>query len=635
MINVNTILTPIDFSASSKHTCLYAIKLAGVFHAEVVFLHVIPVFSLSAKLFFPDISRPNEESEVTSEERKKALDQMDLFLQSLPVDGVKHARRVEKGVPFVKIIQAIETVHPDLVIQGTHGTTGLESVIMGGTAWRIIRKTKCPVISIKPVEYKSFINRFEAVNLWGVEDNMTEMIKSPRPFPPQKILYPTDFSEASQLALVYAIALANAFKAELVILHAVHERESMLNSNRHSGGGVNETAGPDELMSDLHRQVTVLSKNAQIIPLISKLPPIPAIFRTTIKENIDLIVMGTQGRTGIGDLVVGSTADRIINDSPCPVMTVRPNWKLEEVEKRFKRIYRRLDPTDFRRSSSNSYDLTEQDLSFGLTTFKKSDLLLNNYSVDGLKLVFEEYGIFDILRREGFDNFRLIFNLDDPYRQLVKVFFGGMEDPEHLLIEMILTEGLLKHPCSNPPGPGDKTTGFNMLMLEWVCLQNPEYNFTPQRPPLPGQDYPGLGIGHEIYMVLILMAKRIGKEAVVNCPQFYHNAWMYRERFKFLNPADEGQLLALIRDTSDYTLADVSWAIYLGCCTEANTGNIFTWRGGHQILPFAEELKTYFASRRYKNLVWDAVEKSNYHIDWRLFQEKAVSQLKAQKEFLT
>ncbi|MBF0476913.1 MAG: hypothetical protein HQK59_14005 [Deltaproteobacteria bacterium] len=106
---------------------------------------------------------------------------------------------------------------------------------------------------------------------------------------------------------------------------------------------------------------------------------------------------------------------------------------------------------------------------------------------------------------------------------------------------------------------------------------------------------------------------------------------MYRERFKFLNPADEGQLMALIRDTSDYTLADVSWAMHLGCCTETGTGNIFTWRGGHQVHPFAEELKTYFASRRYKHLVWDAVEKSNYRIDWKLFQEKAASQLKAKK----
>ncbi|MBF0495408.1 MAG: universal stress protein, partial [Deltaproteobacteria bacterium] len=150
MINVKKILTPIDFSPTSKHTCLYAIKLAGVFHAEVIFLHVIPVFSLSARLFFPDISHPNEVSEATPAEEKKALDQMDLFLQSLPVDLVKHTCRVEKGVPFVRIIRAIETIHPDLVIQGTHGTTGLESVIMGGTAWRIIRKTRCPVISIKP-----------------------------------------------------------------------------------------------------------------------------------------------------------------------------------------------------------------------------------------------------------------------------------------------------------------------------------------------------------------------------------------------------------------------------------------------------------------------------------------------------
>ncbi|MBF0476912.1 MAG: universal stress protein [Deltaproteobacteria bacterium] len=519
MINVNTILTPIDFSPTSKHTCLYAVKLAGVFHAEIIFLHVIPAFSLSARVFFPDISRPNEESEATPEEEKKALDQMDLFLQSLPVDWVKHTRRIEKGVPFVKIIQTIETIHPELVIQGTHGTTGLESVIMGGTAWRIIRKTRCPVISIKPLEYKSFIKKFEAVNLWGEENDMTEMIKSPRQFPPQRILYPTDFSEASQLALVYAIALANAFRAELVILHAGHERERMLSFNKDSGGRVDEAAGPDELMSDLHRQATVLSKDTHIIPLISKLPPIPAIFQTTIKEHIDMIVMGTQGRTEIGDLVVGSTADRIINDSPCPVMTVRPNWKLEEVEKRFKRIYRRLDPTVLRRTSSNSYDLTEQDLSFGLTAFKKSDLLLNNYSVDGLSFVFEEYGIFNILKREGFNDFRLIFNLDDPYRQLVKVFFGGKEDPDHLLIEMILTEGSLQHPSSNPSGPGEKTNGFSMLMLEWVCLQNPRESFTPQRPPLPGQDYPGLGIGHEIYMVLILMAKRIGKEAVVNCPQ--------------------------------------------------------------------------------------------------------------------
>jgi len=196
------------------------------------------------------------------------------------------------------------------------------------------------------------------------------------------------------------------------------------------------------------------------------------------------------------------------------------------------------------------------------------------------------------------------------------------EDPGHLLFDLIVREGSIQPSGRGGAGDAGNQNLFSVLIIEWLCLQNPSASFTPERPPLPGQDFPGLGIGYEAHEFLVVMGMRLKKDGLMNHPQFVHNAWLYHEKFKFVDPVKEGRLIALMRDTGDHDLADVSWAVYHGCLEDASTGETVPWDGGALVYPLSERLKNHFQSESYLNTVWETVANTRYVIDWNLCEKR-------------
>ena len=630
MNGIGKILAPVDFSSPSEVSCRYAVEVARTFEAEVIFLHVIPEHSLSSQLLFPEKPLLEEGEEPNRKEEEKTLSRLDAFLAPIPLEDVRHTKRVVKGVPFVRILQAVETLLPDLVIQGTHGTTGLEQAVIGGTADRIIRKARCPVVSIKPAEFGSFLGKvLDGLGIFEGSRSRRANLRDAYRFPPERILYPTDFSEPSKLAMTIAGSFAREAAAELLVLHAAEEGEG-----RAVAGAVDEETGEvlsaAEQMENVLMELNALYTGLKITPRIVADRPTSAILAATVDEEVDLVIMGTHGRSGWGLMTTGSNVDRVIRNAPCPVLTVRPNWKMEEVERRFRKVFRKLSPADLQRISQENQALIDGDLLGSPTGMKTSDLFLRYYSREGLEKAMEMYGIFDLLRRKGFDDFLIDFEVEDPYRQKVRLYAGGEKRPENLLIDLIMREGIL-HPCRGlPSDPDDGSTQFSVLTIEWLCMQNPLASFAPERPPLPGQTHPGLGIGYEMQEFMVLMGKRLRKDGLVNHPQHYHNAKLYHGKFRFYDPVEEGRLIALIRDTGDQNLADVSWAVHHGCLQDRKNGEPVTWQGGTQVYPLAEGLETYFLSDAYHDAVWETVGNTHYRIDWELFRRRMKDERKAE-----
>jgi hypothetical protein len=79
----------------------------------------------------------------------------------------------------------------------------------------------------------------------------------------------------------------------------------------------------------------------------------------------------------------------------------------------------------------------------------------------------------------------------------------------------------------------------NVLQVEWLLLQNPQQSFSPERPPLPGQVHPGLGIGDRLMEILIIMTRRVRLEGIVNKPHYFHTAFMFSKEFIFTNPLNQ------------------------------------------------------------------------------------------------
>ena len=145
----------------------------------------------------------------------------------------------------------------------------------------------------------------------------------------KRILVPTDFSESSERALKYAIRLGRPYKGEIVVLHVFHLKEYLaLLSQREDvdSGTANQVLeasknGASEKLEDLVRRVD--GKEVVVLPILLIGVPFEEIVRYAGEHEADLIVMPTHGRTGLAHFLLGSTTERVISHSVCPVLVIR------------------------------------------------------------------------------------------------------------------------------------------------------------------------------------------------------------------------------------------------------------------------------------------------------------------------
>lgn len=235
------------------------------------------------------------------------------------------------------------------------------------------------------------------------------------------------------------------------------------------------------------------------------------------------------------------------------------------------------------------------DADFGL--FDRSERqrhFLNLYSEHGGRQALERYGFLDLLRDKGLDP---VFMTDtrelDEHR--IKVYDGEISS-EHLIIELLVGVRELELP---------EGTQGHVLLINWLLMQNPRARFSPQRPPLPDQEHPGLGLFLQLGYLLQLVANRLGLDGLMNHPSYFHNAVLYAKFSHFVEPHIEGHFLALQRALSHLTLADATQAI-----TESrvfdDTGQPVVWTPAPQVLPTTPAFRAWFESEDYQRQVTQA-----------------------------
>ena len=130
----------------------------------------------------------------------------------------------------------------------------------------------------------------------------------------KRILAPTDFSELSAKGVRYASQLAKELGSELIVMNIVPLDESNFASKREIDQHKLEL---DEFLLARH-----LNPNLNIRKLVEPGVPSGAIISFAERENCDLIVMSSHGRSGLSRLLVGSVTEQILRKSPCPVLVV-------------------------------------------------------------------------------------------------------------------------------------------------------------------------------------------------------------------------------------------------------------------------------------------------------------------------
>jgi nucleotide-binding universal stress UspA family protein len=296
-VQFKNILCATDYSDFSNLTVDYGVALAKEFEASLIICHVIDLSSVAIYGEF-QLEPVGQESRIMEDATAQ--------LQELAGDPpVPWESLITVGKPADEISRAVEEKGIDLVITATRGRSGFKRLILGSVTERLMRTLTCPLLVVR-----------------SPEDGM---VSAPEPeIRLKKILVGCDFSPDSDQAFKYGLSLAQEFQAELHLTHVI-EPPAQPNLVKE------ETLVPGEIQADYHN--LLLQKLKDMVPAEAANWCTP---QTTILEgaaylelvkyadarDIDMIVLGVRGHGLVRTLFLGSTTDRVVRNSPCPVLSV-------------------------------------------------------------------------------------------------------------------------------------------------------------------------------------------------------------------------------------------------------------------------------------------------------------------------
>lgn len=220
----------------------------------------------------------------------------------LEVTGARVHLHVIHGEPAEEILSLQEQIAPCLTAMSTHGRTGPARWIIGSVAERVLRHSEQPMLLLNPTEQL----QADAATEPGVELF-------------RKILVPLDGSSRSWQILPLAQWFASQFGARILLLHCplTEMYDDVLSSKAPTTGA--QVA--EDLLEPYRRDLE--EAGVEVETRVGDLHPSVEILRIVEQENVDLIAMTTHGRTGLARWAFGSVAEKVVHNSPVPVLLRR------------------------------------------------------------------------------------------------------------------------------------------------------------------------------------------------------------------------------------------------------------------------------------------------------------------------
>ncbi|MEW6368858.1 MAG: hypothetical protein AB1714_29875 [Acidobacteriota bacterium] len=230
---------------------------------------------------------------------------------------------------------------------------------------------------------------------------------------------------------------------------------------------------------------------------------------------------------------------------------------------------------------------------------------LNAFSRDEIYRILDRCGVSEGFVRAGFAQTEISIDTSDAFKHVLRVHAAG--DDSTILAELVARTGCF---CWEELGEGSGCP--DLLVIDWVLLQNPRGVYDASKPQLPGQKHPGLGIGRNTVDFFVELARGLNLEGIVAHPQYYHSAVIYSRTFRYVHPEAEGQLAALRRDLGSLSLAEAAWAVHDGRVRVGRRK--FNWVAEEQVMPLSDRLAAYFESPKYKDAVQESMKKHRYFL---------------------
>ena len=291
MINIQRILCPTDLSVESDEALRYSLALALAYEAKLIRLYC---------------KRPGSVSDWVNSSRAQQLFEQSVFthldanqLKMLDWEGVV-AEDDDVGLTITK--EAAER-NADLIVMRSRRRPRA-AVLLGSTAETVSRNAPCPLLVTHPNERE-----------WvGVSTSKIDL---------DRVLVAHDFSPDSELALSYAISLAQEYQAEVHLLHVISE------GRQDKPGVAWMQVGVESPYKDVARRLQeAVPKEAflwcNVVNAVRRGRTAEEILAYAKEKEIDIVCMGASGAGFRLGALLGSTVDRVLRRAPCPVFVARP-----------------------------------------------------------------------------------------------------------------------------------------------------------------------------------------------------------------------------------------------------------------------------------------------------------------------
>jgi nucleotide-binding universal stress UspA family protein len=299
-ISLKRILVATDFSAASKVALHYAAAMAKRHGSKIYVAHVIPPVP---RTFIPIEPAPPE----LDTDRTQAELDLQNFASSGSLKRIDHEALLERGPIQNVLSEQIRQHEIDLLVLGTHGRSGIGTLLLGSVAEAIFRFVSCPVLTVGP--------------LAPIEPKDAGHVR--------QILFATDFGPASRAALPYAISLAQEESAKLILLHVLPAISTL-------DAGLYWYSSADLIAQQKPVRQKTLDRLTHLIPEDEHLPCTPeflapfdnlpwGILNIAAERETDLIVMGVNRSTFVRTSfhIPWATAHGVVRHAKCPALTVR------------------------------------------------------------------------------------------------------------------------------------------------------------------------------------------------------------------------------------------------------------------------------------------------------------------------
>jgi nucleotide-binding universal stress UspA family protein len=286
-------------TAEMNETLERAVELAEINQAQLTVVDVlkeVPKIKNPAKTSLP-LSEPGEMAPENGLER---------LIAPIRDKGVRIDAKVLTGIPFIEIIRQVLKYKYDLVMKTAAGATGTKAILFGSTALHLMRKCPCPVWINKPTRHKRYTRIMAAVDpeTWdATKAGLNRVIMD--------LATSMAMQENSELHVVQAWT---RYRENLLPYNA-----TLLRNGEELGEPVFHKRAMNELLTNyrikgLKSQVHLIEGNAKDV-----------ILSLAREEHIELIIMGTIGRLGVPGLFISNTAEEVLRQVDCSVLTVKPD----------------------------------------------------------------------------------------------------------------------------------------------------------------------------------------------------------------------------------------------------------------------------------------------------------------------